>query len=97
MDDVDITLLRHVAGDYDAVLGQLCMRCGMVLDEGGRALPSPAPGLRALATSGGFTPGEAVLASVPTGSLRMLESAMRADRDRSDEADCASIIDPRST
>ena len=80
MDDVEITLLRHVAGDYDSVLGQLCMRCGMVLSEGG---PS------------GFPPGQGVLVSVD-GSLRLIESLLRADRDRSDEADCASIIEGRT-
>ena len=94
MDDVEITLLRHVAGDYDALLGQLCMRCGMVLDEGqsfGHAISD----LDQLDTGRprGWPAGAAVMASAPGGSFRVLESALRADRDRSDEADCSSIID----
>lgn len=81
MDDTDITLLRHVAGDYDAVLGQLCMRCGMVLDKG------------AGGSGGGWPAGAAVMASVGAGSFRVLESSLRVDRDRSDEADCPSIVE----
>lgn len=85
MDDVELTLLRHLAGDYDARLGQLCMRCGAVLDDGMVDTPGgPRPC--------GFPPGEAVLMSI-TGGLRILESALRRDRDRSDEADCTSVVD----
>lgn len=87
-DDVEVTLLRHVAGDYDRVLGQLCMRCGLVLDAGDqRNYSSSAPPPQ------GWPPGETVMASVPGGSFRVLESALRADRDRSDEADCAPIAE----
>jgi hypothetical protein len=76
---VDVTLLRHVAGDFIGGIGQLCSRCGLVLDEGDTDLSWP--------------PGEAIMASAPGGSFRVLESALRADRDRSDEADCVSIVE----
>lgn len=87
MDDVEVTLLRHVAGHFDRVLGQLCMRCGLVLDEGdARSYASGVTG-----PPKGWEPGAAVMVSV-NGGLRMTESSLRADRDRSDEADCASVL-----
>jgi len=86
--NVEITLLRHVAGDYDEVLGQLCMRCGMVLDSG-LSWKASAPGTT---TPRGWPAGQAVMASVG-GGFRCLEAFMRADRDRSDEADCRSVVD----
>ena len=93
MDDVEITLLRHVAGDYDALLGQLCMRCGMVLDEGQRFGCAVRDGGPDTGPPRGWPAGAAVMASAPGGSFRVLESALRADRDRSDEADCPSIVE----
>lgn len=93
-DDVEVALLRHVAGDYDRVLGQLCMRCGMVLDEGAMGTYYGVhEGDRDTGPPQGWPPGETVMASVPGGSFRVLESALRADRDRSDEADCAPIAE----
>lgn len=88
--DLDVELLRHVAGDYDAVLGQLCMRCGLVLDEG-RGGPRPAACVRQ-GRGGGFEPGAGVLVSID-GTLRLAEAALSSDRDRSDEADCRSIAE----
>lgn len=89
MDEVEVNLLRHVAGDYDEVLGQLCMRCGTVLDEGavGKYYAIP-EGQEDHGPPRGWPAGEAVMASAPGGGFRVLESALRADRDRSDEADC---------
>lgn len=84
MDDVEVNLLRHVAGDYDEVLGQLCMRCGLVLDDGLLTWGSPAPGT---SVPRGWPAGASVMVTVG-GGLLCLEASMRADRDRSDEADC---------
>lgn len=91
-DDVEITLLRHVAGDYDEVLGQLCMRCGMVLDEGAARSYAIPEGQPDTGPPRGWPAGETVLCSV-AGGFRVAESALRADRDRSDEADCRSIVE----
>lgn len=87
MDDVEVTLLLHVAGDYDPALGQLCMRCAVVL------LPSAANrGLLAQARCcPAFPPGATV--AVVAGALRLLESDLEPERDRSDEAECLSILD----
>ncbi len=79
MDDVDITLVRHIAGEFLRGFGQLCIHCGAVLDEGSKG------------PTQGWPPGQAVMAA-PSG-LRILEAALRADRDRSDEADCEPIVD----
>jgi hypothetical protein len=83
MDDVAVNFLRHIAGHYDRVLGQLCSRCGTVLDEGG-------PLIARLRPKGGFPPGSTVLVSIG-GSILALESVLDDDRDRSDEAECESI------
>lgn len=91
-EDVEVTLIRHIAGGYDAVLGQLCMRCGMVLDEGDARSYGVREGDVDTGPPAGWPPGEAVMASAPGGSFRVLESALRADRDRSDEADCQAIV-----
>jgi hypothetical protein len=88
VDDVEITLLRHIAGDYDAALGQLCMRCGVVLDGGLQAKGWP----HGTEPARGFPPGRAVMVSTDSGGrFRCPESALLPDRDRSDEADCISV------
>lgn len=87
-DDVDdereVNFLRHVAGGYDRGLGQLCSRCGAVLDTGEVPL-GPGPSAQ------GFPPGSVVLVSEGGGFLAA-EGALKSDRDRSDEADCESVL-----
>ena len=88
MDDVEVSLLRHAAGDYDEALGQLCMRCGMVLDKGLR-WKSAATGT---SVPRGWPAGAAVMAT-PGGAMLCLEASLDPQRDRSDEADCPSIVE----
>jgi hypothetical protein len=85
----EANFLRHVAGGYDRDLGQLCSRCGAVLDAG----YGPMPRSYAIVgkPDGGFRPGEVVLVSTG-GAYLAAESVLKSDRDRSDEADCESIL-----
>lgn len=85
MDDDEVNFLRHVAGPYDRVLGQLCSRCGAVLDKGASSTD------KRLGSGGPFRHGAEVLVS-PGGGFLAGGAGLRADRDRSDESDCESVL-----
>lgn len=80
--DLEVTFQRHIAGDFHRPLGQLCSRCGRVLIRGGDH------------RFRGYPPAEGVLVSTDTaGRFRCPERDLLDTRDRSDEADCLSIIE----
>lgn len=70
----------HVAGTYDPDLGQLCSRCGDVLDTGlaNKSWIGANPPV-------GWPEGEEILIA---GSFSGLVSALQDDRDTSDEQRC---------
>lgn len=78
----------HTAGEYSDSAGQLCVRCGFVLDTGldGKAWQIGTDPPR------GWTPGDRILVSpFHNPSMMLTVDAADPERDRSDEIECEMI------